>query len=315
MTLLTLALLLLAAGLALYGISLLIQAQQRDRNALVVDAAINPSHREIAGNRNERETGSPLDRARAWLVRLGEQFHGSRLESLLLAPEDRLLLDRCDCNTHPGRAAYLAIRLLLALLLMALVAAWQSDGVLGIFFGALLGLAAGLILPKLVLRIWAARMARRADDELPLLVDLLRLLQGVGMSIDQSLHIIAEQFRNTVPLLGHELHLANVSYNRGRSREQSLQRLESVYDNDDLKALIRLIVQVDEHGGAVQEPLNQFGLRLRERRKMRMKEASGKLSVKMTLVMMLTLLPALMLVLAGPAAIALIGSIGQLGGG
>jgi tight adherence protein C len=74
-----------------------------------------------------------------------------------------------------------------------------------------------------------------------------------------------------------------------------------------------MIVQVDAHGGAVQEPLRQFGVRLREQRKMRMKELSGKLSVKMTLVMMLTLLPALMLVLAGPAVIALVGAVSKLG--
>jgi tight adherence protein C len=40
----------------------------------------------------------------------------------------------------------------------------------------------------------------------------------------------------------------------------------------------------------------------------------GKLSVKMTVVMMLTLLPALMLVLAGPAAISLIETMVRLKG-
>jgi tight adherence protein C len=46
-------------------------------------------------------------------------------------------------------------------------------------------------------------------------------------------------------------------------------------------------------------------MRLREQRRMKMKEKVGKLSVKMTVVMMATLLPALMLVLAGPAIISL----------
>ena len=40
-----------------------------------------------------------------------------------------------------------------------------------------------------------------------------------------------------------------------------------------------------------------------------MKEKVGKLSVKMTVVMMITLLPALMLVLAGPAIISLAAAI------
>lgn len=313
MSLMTLAILLIAAACVLLAVSLLVQAQQRDRHAEVVDSAINKIPPGITGNARDHAQ-TRLQQMQAWLAHFGEQFHGSSLEKWLLAPEDRLLLDRCDRNTPTGRAVYLALRLILALLFMVAVAVWQIDGPLGPFLGALFGLLVGIFLPKLILGMWARRMARRADDELPLLVDLLRLLQGVGMSMDQSLHIIAEEFRATVPVLGHELHLANLSYNRGRTREQSLQRLDRVFDNDDLKALVRLIVQVDQHGGAVQEPLNQFGVRLRERRKMRMKEASGKLSVKMTLVMMLTLLPALMFVLAGPAAIALIGSISHLGG-
>lgn len=315
MSLTAIALIVFAVAAAIYGASLFLQAHQRDRNALAVETAINPEHRKMAGSDAESGPQSTVDRTQKWLARFGDQLEGTRLEPLLLAPEDRLLLDRCDRNTQAGRATYLAIRLILALLLMVLVAAWWGDSARDIFIGGVVGLGAGVLLPKIALRMWASRAARSADDELPLLVDLLRLLQGIGMSMDQSLHVIAEQFRSTVPFLGHELHLANVSYNRGRTREQSLKRIEEVFDNDDLKALIRLIVQVDEHGGAVQEPLNQFGIRLRERRKMRMKELSGKLSVKMTMVMMLTLLPALMLVLAGPAAIALISSLGKMGAG
>lgn len=315
MTLMTIALIVLAAGIALFGITLLFQAQLRDRNAAAVETAINPVQRKIADTPDPDQPRSLLDPVKAWLVQFGQQFQGNRMEELLLDSTDRLLLDRCDRNTAAGRAAYMALRLLLAVIVMVLAAVSQRS-VLLILIAALLGFAVGLFFPKWILSIWAKNTARRADKELPLMVDLLRLLQGIGMSMDQSLHVIAEQFRNTVPLLGHELHLANVSYNRGRSRKQSLERLTRVYDtNDDLKALVRLIVQVDEHGGAVQEPLNQFGTRLRQRRKTRMKEASGKLSVKMTMVMMLTLLPALMLFLAGPAAIALSGAIGHFSGG
>lgn len=45
---------------------------------------------------------------------------------------------------------------------------------------------------------------------------------------------------------------------------------------------------------------------------MEMKERAGKLSVKMTIVMMVTLLPALMAVLIGPAVISLQGTMSML---
>ena len=78
-----------------------------------------------------------------------------------------------------------------------------------------------------------------------------------------------------------------------------------------------------EQDGAISPPRNvaaylvlmrEHGVRLREQRQMESKEKIGKLSVKMTIVMMLTLLPALMIVLAGPAIIALAGTLTRMGG-
>lgn len=66
------------------------------------------------------------------------------------------------------------------------------------------------------------------------------------------------------------------------------------------------MIQVDKHGGAVQEPLKQFGDRLRETRRSMLRERIGKLTVKMTGVMIVTLLPALMIVTAGPGMISVL---------
>jgi len=178
-----------------------------------------------------------------------------------------------------------------------------------VIFGAL---AFGILLPKFALRAWAMRLRKQVSAELPLLIDLLRLLQGVGFSMDQSLQTLGDKLRNAIPVLGREIHQANIAYMHGRSREQSLRRLGESFDDEDLRSLVQLILQVHAHGGAVQEPLRQFSIRLREQRRSTLKEKVGKLSVKMTVVMMLTLLPALMLVLAGPAIIALASALTKL---
>jgi tight adherence protein C len=174
--------------------------------------------------------------------------------------------------------------------------------------------AVGFMLPKwLLIRIGSRRKAGAAE-ELPLFVDLLRLLQGVGLGIDQSLLVISADFRTILPVLAGELEIANRQFATGRSREQSFQRLATIFQNDDLVAITRLILQVDQHGGAVQEPLRQFGERLRENRRSNMKERIGKLTVKMTAVMVSTLLPALLIVTAGPGFLAVIRSLASMGG-
>jgi len=301
--LLAIALLLVTCALLLAGGGLLYHGRRNQQANNALQSALDNSSG--AAPAIPVEKGSWWQRRLADLSAIGQQFDGSRIQKSLLAPEDRLLLEQVGWNHNTGTAVFLALRVLLALLLPILgVLLLRPQG--GKFFIVLMvGFCLGVLLPKLVLRSWAARLRKKVDDELPLLIDLLRLLQGVGFSIDQSLQMIGEKLYIAIPVLGRELQLANSSYTRGRSRAQSLRRLSDSFGNDDLRSLVQMVLQVHQHGGAVQEPLKQFGMRLREQRRMNMKEKVGKLSVKMTVVMMLTLLPALMLVLAGPAIISL----------
>lgn len=309
--LLTLAVIVFVVGALLFAFAALARYRNEHQQERVIERAL---HHQPLASGNDEDSRSMWQRMLDGLQSIGHRFEGGGLGKALLAPEDRLLLDQANRNTSAGRSIFIGLRIVLALLLPVIVALWlRPTGVRGLF-ELLAALAVGVLLPKFVLHSWADRLRRQATDELPLLIDLLRLLQGVGFSMDQSLQTIAERFPTVLPVLGRELRDANTAYMHGRPRAQSLRRLAESFDNEDMKSLVQIIVQVHEHGGAVQEPLRQFAERLREQRKMVMKEKTGKLSVKMTVVMMLTLLPALMLVLAGPAVVSLIGTMSKLGG-
>ncbi|HDS1219140.1 type II secretion system F family protein [Stenotrophomonas sp. TWI143] len=301
-----LALLVLAAGVALLGVGGWVRSHREDRSAATLKTALQP-----------RDPIADEDAARrdslGWLERFGRTLSGGRLEAALLAGEDRLLLDLAGWNTRRGTAIYLGLRLLLAILVLALTLAVSDATGLARIMVIVGALAGGLLMPKFVLAAWVKRRRRAVNNELPLLIDLLRLLQGVGFSMDQSLQTLGDKLRDALPVLGGEIQEANVAYTHGRTRAQSLRRLSDVYGDDDLSSLVQLILQVHAHGGAVQEPLRQFSIRLREQRRNALKEKVGKLSVKMTVVMMLTLLPALMLVLAGPALVALAKTLSNMG--
>lgn len=300
------ALLVLAAGVALLGLGSWVRSHREDRSAATLKTALRP---------RENEDGAADTRkdSLGWLEQFGRGLSGGRLEAALLAGEDRLLLDLAGWNTRRGTAIYLGLRLLLAVLVLGIALAISDATGLSRIMVVIGALAAGLLLPKFALSAWVKRRRRAVNNELPLLIDLLRLLQGVGFSMDQSLQTLGDKLRDALPVLGGEIQEANVSYTHGRTRAQSLRRLSDVYGDDDLSSLVQLILQVHAHGGAVQEPLRQFSIRLREQRRNSLKEKVGKLSVKMTVVMMLTLLPALMLVLAGPALVALATTLSKMG--
>jgi len=232
----------------------------------------------------------------------GTRWLDTSIGRQVVAQEDRRLLEQCGFVDARARGLFLMARIAGAIVLPLVagpIAHAHVDGPRHVLV-VIVAFMCGVMAPKLVLRRRAAARRGAVVDELPMLVDLLRLLQGVGLSLDQSLQVMVNDFRGVLPVLASELEIAQGQFAAGRTREQSLSRLASSFDNEDLRAVVRLLIQVDRHGGAVQEPLKQFGDRLRETRRAMLRERIGRMAVKMTGVMILTLLPALMIVTAGP---------------
>ncbi|WP_280817480.1 type II secretion system F family protein [Variovorax sp. TBS-050B] len=303
-----LSLALLALGLLAMAGLLIGGELRRARRGSVLGRAIRRGGEGTPVDAAEPEAPPPSD------VELPFHWLDTRLGRLLVADEDRNLIDQCGFPSQRAQLIFLVLRVLLAVLLpVAAYWVWAGGQPQRQVFAVLAAaFVIGFMAPKWLLARQAASRRERVAHELPLFVDLLRLLQGVGLSLDQSLQIMAADFSHVLHVLGHELAIANRQYSQGRTREHSLQRLGTLHRNDNLTSLVALLVQVDRHGGAVQEPLRQYSERLREHRRAEMKERIGKITVKMTGVMVITLLPALVIVTAGPGFLAVFRSLGAL---
>ncbi|MEY8172640.1 type II secretion system F family protein [Burkholderia multivorans] len=313
-----LALALGAFGLLLLGIAALRRASATsraeralsdalDRRMAALEAArTRPAGEEEGAAKPEARRSQRIERLLERLSAAGMRWLDTGLGKHVVAEEDRRLLEQCGYVDARTRGLFLSARLAMGVGLPLLFAIAASGRVSGGYW--MIGMCAafgfGFMLPKLYIRRRAAARRQSVGNELPLLVDMLRLLQGVGLSLDQSLQVVTNDFRGMLPVLSSEVGIAQRQFAAGRTREQSLQRLSSGFDNEDLRAVVRLMIQVDKHGGAVQEPLKQFGDRLRETRRALLRERIGRLTVKMTGVMVLTLLPALLIVTAGPGMLA-----------
>ena len=302
---------LLALGLCSAAAGLLVNELRRVQRTKAIGRAL---HRDDAAVAPVADAPSEVDAARRADADLPLHWLNTRVGKALVADEDRRLIDQCGFSSMRAQLVFLVMRLSLAALLPTVALLFWPGPIstrkFTILLAAFVGI--GFMLPKWVLGRLAAGRRERVANELPLFVDLLRLLQGVGLSLDQSLQIMASDFAHVMPVLGYELTLANSQYSRGRTREHSLTRLGTLHANDNLAGMVSLLIQVDRHGGAVQEPLRIFSDRLREHRKSEMKARIGKITVKMTGVMVSTLLPALVIVTAGPGFIAIIRSLGAM---
>lgn len=310
-TLTAISLALLALGLLVAGGAMIATEFRRARSGQAIGKAIERGTTAFAGVPADPE----VDLGQPYKSDVELPFHWlkSPLGRALVADEDRNLIDRCGMSSQRTQLIFLVTRIVLALLLPAVAfVLWSPGYKQNLLFPVLAALfVVGFMSPKWILGRIAANRRERVAKELPLFVDLLKLLQGVGMSLDQSLQIMAADFSHVLRVLGHELTLANRQYSQGRTREHSLHRLATLHKDENLRGLVTLLVQVDRHGGAVQEPLRTFSDRLREHRRSEMKERIGKITVKMTAVMVTTLLPALVIVTAGPGFIAIFRALGS----
>lgn len=311
---------LLALALLLMGLGMVWRLVQQGRRHSVLDRAMAKRAGQVPASKAPAQ--ARVRAAAAAAESLGNKLREGRFGEALLAKDDMVLLDACGYEDLNRAAAWFTLtRTVLCVSLAVIGWFWMSNLSLGRFHdirwfvGTFLGFALGWMLPKWMLTRRVKQRKREVSEELPLFVDLLRLLQGVGLSMDQSLHVVVSDFPSVMPVLCRDLRRATDQYARGRTREQSLRRLATLYDNDDLDAICRLIVQVDQHGGAVQEPLTRFVNRIHDRRRLALKEKIGVLTVKMTGVMILTLLPALLIVTAGAGFIAVFRGLSKVAGG
>lgn len=315
-------LLLLALCFRLYDLSLWLYRQRQMKSQLSQQQRQYAQDSIPITNQLASSTPARWQQVLQAMIRLGSQWKEGRYGNTLLAKEDKTLIDLAGFyDNNLAQSLFIFSRTLFSLGLPLLFFAFtpsfrlMNSFLLTTIFLGFLGFALGWMLPKWYIQRRVKSRKKAIALELLLFVDILRLLQGVGLSIDQALITITQQFHPNMPVLAYELSMAQDLYARGRTREQSFNRLIHQFQNEDLSAICRLIQQIDVHGGAVQEPLNSFSQRLQEDRRLFLKERIGILTVKMTGVMIITLMPALIIVTGGAGFLAVIRGLTRVTGG
>ena len=227
--------------------------------------------------------------------------------------EERRLLTKAGIRGTKPAMAFQTARWVFLVLVLVVAATYTSLSDSG--NGALRMVAAGIVaylLPRFVLRFLAHRRHRQLEAELPVFIDFLRMMHSVGVSFEQAINLFAENPKLGLPVLSSELAVVASAIRSGRSRTEALQLMARQMDVEDLTELVALITHTDYYGAAVQEPLRKFSQRLTERRRFEAQEYVGKLATKMVVVMVVFLLPALMLVTAGPGFVAVFKALGGM---
>ena len=152
-----------------------------------------------------------------------------------------------------------------------------------------------------------AKIKRLADDrrkaitnELPDVLDQLKVTVEAGMSFDGALLRAGQEGRG---LLATELLKAVNDMQLGLSRGEALMALADRTDVADLRQFVQAVRQAEKHGFPLANILKLQALELRDRRRARAEEKAMQVPVKITFPLVFCILPALFIVILGPAAI------------
>lgn len=177
----------------------------------------------------------------------------------------------------------------------------NNPGLLGIVFIAV-GTVGGYVVPEM--RVSSRAKARKDAVRLTLAdaIDQLAVTVRAGLSVDSALVRVSETLRGP---LAEELSRVVQDIQFGVSRSDALRALAQRMDIAELNYFVRALIQADSLGIPVSTILNNQAVEMRVRRRLRSQEMAMKLPVKILAPTLLCILPALMIVVLGPAVIQL----------
>jgi tight adherence protein C len=199
---------------------------------------------------------------------------------------------------------YATIRVVFGLMLPVGVFLWvagQPQADMLKFVG--LAAAVGILGPPAGLDRIVQRRRDRLMRALPDALDLLVVCVEAGVSLDAAILRVSRDLAVTHPDLANELSIINRKVNAGVARDQALHGLWTRTGVEDLRALSANMVQSEKWGTSIAKVLRVNAETLRRKRKQAAEKKAAQAALKMMGPLLLFLLPALFVVILGPAAL------------
>ena len=192
---------------------------------------------------------------------------------------------------------------------------WANRGNdLSNMFGALVAAGIiGFVGPQFVLGKLATRYRQRLQEALPDTIDLLGIVLGTGLALDQAMNRVSDEMQHIYPELANEFYTVTMQVRAGQERAKAFNAMVKRTGLEDVKALSAMIIPSERFGTSLSSALNAYAEDLRQRRRLRAEEAVGKAGIKMLFPIVLFILPALFVIVLVPAIIQTIHDMQSLG--
>ncbi len=164
-----------------------------------------------------------------------------------------------------------------------------------------LGFIGGFFGPDVLIKNVSDRRIKEMTKALPDALDLLVICAEAGLSLDAAMTRVGREIGGNSPVLAEELSLTAIELGFLPDRHTALNNLINRTNMAKLRALVNSLVQTERYGTPLANSLRVLSAEFRDERMLRAEEKAAKLPAKMTVPMIVFILPALFIVLGGPA--------------
>jgi tight adherence protein C len=167
--------------------------------------------------------------------------------------------------------------------------------------GSMIALTAlGFFAPDLAIYQVAYNRRQQIRRDLPDALDLLTITVEAGLAFDAAVTQVA---RNTEGPLADEFFRVLQEIQLGRSRGEALEQMAARVDVEELNTFVSAVIQADSLGIPIAQVLRVQAKEMRIKRSQRAEEAAMKVPVKILFPLIFCILPALFVVVIGPAIV------------
>ncbi len=162
-------------------------------------------------------------------------------------------------------------------------------------------LAISFYLPDFFLRFRANTRRVEFQDGFPDALDILVVCIEAGLGLDAALQRVNGELRKVYPNLASELTVVSYEIRAGRARRDALKGFADRVDIPRANSFVTVILQAEQFGSSISSALKTFAEEMRRERITLVREKAAKLPVKLVLPVAVFILPAVFIVVLGPA--------------
>jgi tight adherence protein C len=161
----------------------------------------------------------------------------------------------------------------------------------------------GSKLPDLIVKNLRQKRMDAIRKALPDSLDMLVICAEAGLSSDAALKRVVAETNRKSSVLGEELNQTALELSFMPERRTALENLAERAPLPSINAFVNTMIQAEKYGTPLARAFKVLSQEQRTERMLRAEEKAGRLPATMTVPMMIFILPALFVVLIGPAVL------------